>query len=210
MSSWTWTFVKAKAIPKDIVNKICNKAIQQKSNIWFYKKAKEDFKKALNEWIDMHDKNYDYLINECGVSPNKMTHEYLEKELNESIKDISEYINSLNLVKEGKLTLDKCLRKHKIWKEKGLGEPYCYYIKNTVWVKIPEIFRLQEYSDMGIETGLKTIDSIIEYLSNPERKSRLTWWDNNNLKEGFSQELETKLRKYYEQFGDMNFSVHFG
>lgn len=210
MSAWTWTFVKAKAIPKDIVNKICDEAINSKSNIWFYKKAKENFQKALKEWIDMHDKEYDYFVNECGVSPNKMTHEYLQKELKTSIEDIDRYINDLNLVKDGKLTLDKCLRKHKVYKDGGLGNPYCYYIQNTIWVKVPEIFRLQEYSNMDIKTGLKTIDSLIEYISDPKRKSILTWCKNDSFQEGFSQELEIKIREYYSQFGNKNFSVHFG
>ena len=113
------------------------------------------------------------------------------------------------LVKEGKLTLDACLRKHKAWKK--FGTPSCYYIENTVWISLPyEIFRLREYSDMGIEDGLQTVDDLIVYLKNENRQTNLMWFENGNTREGMFPEFEQRLREYYGQFGDHNFSVHFG
>ncbi len=211
MSAWTWTYVKAKSIPTDIVNKICDKSINDILNIWYYKKSKINFDETLKEWLENHDESYDYLVNECKISPDKMTHEYLEQDLKNKITRLDNYINDLSLVKEGKLTLDKCLRNHKVWKRGGLGYPCCYFINNTVWVNMPyEIFRLREYSNMFIYNGLKTIDDLIKYLSDTNRQHNLIWYENNNKKEGMFPEFELRLREYYGQFGDGNFSVYFG
>jgi len=211
MSAWTWTFVKATSIPKDIVNNICDNSIKNETNIWYYKKWQTNPQTALKEWFKMHDEERDYFIEELGVSPDKLTHESLENELKKYIKDIKEYSDDLSLVKEGKLTLDECLRKHKIWEDKGLGHPLCYNIDDDVWVNLPyEIFRLREYSDMTVSNGLKTIDDLIKYLSEPNRQHNLIWWENNNMKEGMFPEFEARLKEYYGQFGDGNFSVHFG
>lgn len=211
MSAWTWTYVKAKAIPENMVISICDNAIKEISNIWYYRNSKSNFDSVLKEWFKIHDEDYDYFVNECDVPKYKMTHEYLEQDLKNKIKTKDEYIKDLNLVKEGKLTLDECVRKHKIYEHHDLDYPQCYLINDDVWVKMnSEIFRLREYSDMYIENGLKTVNELIEYLNEPSRQNNLIWWENSNLKEGMFPEFETRLKEYYGQFGDGNFSVHFG
>jgi len=209
MSAWTWTVVKAKHIPNDILIKLCDYIIENRTSVWYYKEGIVDFDDTLSKWLKMHQDDYDYFVKDCGVPPEHMTKEYLTDELIKRIDDIKLYVDDIKLVKEGKLTLDECFRKYKAWKK--LGTPSCYYIKNTVWVGLPyEIFRLREYSDMGVEDGLQTVDDLIDYLKNENKQSQLRWFENGNTREGMFPEFEQRLREYYGQFGDHNFSVHFG
>lgn len=206
MSAWTWTFVKADKLPKDITDMIVDKTIKRMEDIWYYKKG---FNKAIKLWLEHHERNRDYYINQCGVPEEQLTKEYLAEELQSKINKISNYINDLKQVKENKLTLGECLKRNKAYGD--LQEPMCSLIKDTVWVNLPyEIFRLREYTDFFIEDGIKTIDELIKYLSEPHRQDSLIWWENENLKPGMFPEFETRLREFYGQFGDNNFSVHFG
>ena len=209
MSAWTWTYVKSEFIPRDIVIKLCEKLIKEEESIWYYKSSRENFKSTLKKWFGIYDRDYDYFVDELKIPKEQLTHEFLEQKLKNKIKILENYIRDLNLVKTGDITLDKCLRNNKVW-ELGL-EPSCKLIGDDLWVHLnQEIFRLREYSDMTIETGLKTIKDLISYLSSPERQDYLIWWENGNLRSGLFPEFENRLREYYSQFGDGNFSVHFG
>lgn len=206
MSAWTWTYVKADKLPKDITDIIVDKTIKRMEDIWYYKKG---FNKAIKLWLEHHERNRDYYINQCGVPEEQLTKEYLAEELQSKVNEISNYISDLKQVKENKLTLGECLKRNKAYGD--LQEPMCSLIKDTVWVNLPyEIFRLREYTDFFIEDGIKTIDELIKFLSEPHRQDRLMWWENENLKPGMFPEFETRLREFYGQFGDNNFSVHFG
>lgn len=206
MSAWTWTYVKADKLPKDITDIIVDKTIKRMEDIWYYKKG---FNKAIKQWLEHHEKNRDFYINQCGVPEEQLTKEYLAEELQSKINKISNYINDLNRVKENKLALGECLKRNKAYGD--LQEPMCSLIKDTVWVNLPyEIFRLREYTDFFIEDGIKTIDELIRFLNEPHRQDSLIWWENENLKPGMFPEFETRLREFYGQFGDNNFSVHFG
>ena len=211
MSAWTWTFVKSKCIPQDIVVKICDKALRDLSNLW-YISANTTLDEKLDRWYKMHDENYDYYVNECGVDPSEMTHDKLKKSLYRIIKKANDKVTDLKLVKNGSMELDAYLRKHKVYKDGGLGEPYCKLIKNDVWVNVPEIFRLRVYSDMNIENGIKTIDRLLEYLSEKPKELLYDFQEKNSYENGIglTDALRNRITEYYTQFGDGNFSVHFG
>ena len=211
MGAYTWTFIKAEKMPKDMINKICDESINHINNIWYIKEANENFNKTLEKWCKNHDRDYDYYVNECNVPKEHMTHEYLKQELINKFTKSKNYINDLYLVKDNKLTLDEVLRKYKVWEQGGLGNPYCYYIKNIVYVKAPsEIFRLRKYCDFTVEDGIKTVNELIEYVKNSSINHELIWWENDNYNEGYSEEFENIVKKYYENLGDNNFLVNFG
>ena len=211
MSAWTWTYVKSEFIPRDIVIKLCEKLIKEEESIWYYKESKKNFNSALKKWFRLHNENYDYYVNELKIPKKQLTHEFLEKQLKNKIEVLYSYIRDLDLVIKGNITLDKCFRNNKVWEGRLGLEPNCILIGNDLWVHLDrEIFRLREYSDMTVESGLKTVNDLISYLSSPERQDNLIWWENNNLRSGLFPEFENRLREYYGQFGDGNFSVHFG
>jgi len=211
MSAWTWTYVKSEFIPRDIVIKLCEDLIKEEESIWYYKSSRKNFKSTLKKWFEIYDEDYDYFVDELKIPKEQLTHEFLEQRLRNKIKILENYIQDLNLVKIGNITLDKCLRNNKVWDTGLCLDPNCVLIDEDLWVHLnQEIFRLREYSDMTIKTGLKTIKDLISYLSSPERQNNLIWWENDNLKTGLFPEFENRLREYYGQFGDGNFSVHFG
>ncbi|MBP5722174.1 MAG: hypothetical protein J6X18_01130 [Bacteroidales bacterium] len=217
MSAWTWTFVKADSIPTDMVSEICDSAIQDLSSVWYMDKRKT-FEEILERWFEIHDKSYDYYVNECGLQPFEMEHGVLEKRLRENISKKTELISDLSLVKNGELSLDACLRKHEVWQEGGLGKPRCTLVDDVVWVKVPEIFRLQYYSDMSIEDGIKTVEDLLAYLSEQQPERIHDFQDSMILPSGcvsgdsygLTDSLKKRIVEYYGRFGDGNFSVHFG
>ena len=205
MSAWTWTFVKAKCIPKDMIDDICKASIVNLQNIWYYK---DSFAISLYKWFQMFEAEYDYFVNECKVSPDKVTKEYFINDLIQKRKDIQSTIEDYTKVIKGVISFDKALRTHKMWKKGGLGNPYCVYIKNTIWVHIPEIFRYAHYSDMTVSTGIKDIKSLIKYLR--KGKQNCIYDYPNGDTTGLTKALIKRIKEYYSQFGDGNFSVHFG
>lgn len=210
MSAWTWTYVKAKFIPEDIVIKVCDKSIKYLKGIWFMDGSRSSGD-ILEEWLKMHEEDYDYFTKTCKIDPLKLTKEYLTEDLKRKQTKITQELQDLEEVKKGNLSLDWFARKYKSWKDSSLN---CEYIKNTIWVEVPEIFRYRHYSDMYIEDGLKTIDDLLGYLrkeSDPERiydyQEDPESSDRNN---GLTPKLEQRIREHYSRFGDNNFSVHFG
>ena len=211
MSAWTWTFVKVDSIPMDMVRNICDDAIRELSSIWYMDKRKP-FEEILDRWLKMHDESYDYYVNECGLEPFEMEHDMLEKRLREMISKKQTLISDLTLVKNGSLSLDACLCEHEVWKEGGLGEPRCELVENDVWVNVPEIFRLRKYSEMNVEDGIKTVDSLLEYLSKEPSDTLYDFSEKTGSNDGcgLTENLKSRILEYYGRFGDGNFSVHFG
>lgn len=211
MSAWTWTFVKAGNIPKDVVDKICDRALRNLSNIWYLDEGTSFEKKLLN-WFKMHDEEYDYYVNECGVDPSDMMHEKLEERLNDKILEGRHKIFDLNLVKKGDMDLESYLCHYKVYEDGGLGEPYCVLVGEDIWVKVPEIFRLQNYSDLTVESGIKTVDGLLEYLSEQPKDILYNYKEKtgSNYGNGLTDSLRESIIEYYSRFGDGNFSVHFG
>ena len=210
MSAWTWTYVKADCIPMDIACKICDSAIHELLSVWYMDKCKT-FDEIIERWFKIHDEAYDYYVNECGLQPFEIEHDVLEKRLRELISKKQTFLADLELVKNGSQSLDSCLRKYKVWEDK-MGEPMCYLIGNDVWVKVPEIFRLRQYSDMRIEDGIKTVDFLLNYLSEQAKDILYDFAENtgSNDGEGLTEALKSRIVEYYGRFGDGNFSVHFG
>lgn len=207
MGAYTWTFVKSSAMPKEMINTICDRTIRDISNIWYYKEAKNDYASALEKWLAHHKKRYNYYVNECGVNPNELTPSFLENELAASINKKDAEIADLEKVKAGQMTFTQFVRAHKSCIS------LCRKYKRHIYVKIPsEIFRLREYSDLTVSTGIKTVDDLIKYLSQPQRQSQILWYDKDTEEEcaGLTPKLEAKIREFYSQFGDNNFSVSFG
>lgn len=206
MSAWTWTSVKAKFIPKDIVDKIITKSIKEIEGIW-YMSSKKSAEKIQKEWLDMHTKEYDYYVNECGVNPEDMTEKKLLEKLSRLIENGKSKISDLGLILGGKLTLDQYCRKYKTWRN-YMSELRTEYWKGSVWVEVPEIFRYRFYSDFdNVGEGLKTVDSLLDFL---RRGNQGSIQDYNDLEPGLTENLEKRIREYYGQFGDGNFSVTFG
>lgn len=209
MSAWTWTFVKAEHIPHDIVVKICEKSIKDISDFDWMKNTEE---KALKRWLNNHKKYYDYYVNECGIPPENMTKEYLTEEFykyrHRGNLSLSIYEDAI----DGKTSFDEALRTLVVEK-KGTGYPMCKLIDDKIWVKIPyEIFRYRFYSDMLVDNGLKTIDDLIGYLRAGIQERIYDFAENveSDNGSGLTPQLEARLREFYSQFGDGNFSVHFG
>ena len=130
MSAWTWTFVKAKCIPKGMIDDICKESIVNLQNLWYYK---DSFEISLCKWLQMFEDGYDYFVNECKVSPDKLTKEYLTNDLIQKRKDVQSTIEDYIKVIKGVISFDKALRIHRVWRKGGLGNPYCVYIKNTIY-----------------------------------------------------------------------------
>ncbi len=93
-----------------------------------------------------------------------------------------------------------------------MGEPMCYLIGNDVCVKVPEIFRLRQYSNMWVEDGIKTVDSLLKYLSEQAKDILYDFAEStgSNDGEGLTEALKSRIVEYYGRFGDGNFSVCFG
>ena len=205
MSAWTWAFVKATALPKDEVKDFCEKEISQLNDIWYYKQ-RNNFEKVLNMWIEILGKSRGYYAEKYNLPIRCITNKFLEDVLKERINTVNNLIEELKSVKNGE-ELNECLKKY----AHSLMLINCRSVDGDVWVEVREVFRLQEYSDMTVESGIKTIDELITYLKEPSRQKWLSWVDEEgNNYNGMSEELEKRIREYYGKYGDGNFSVSFG
>lgn len=205
MSAWTWTYVKADKLPTDVVNTFCEHSIKGLKNIWYYK-GKDDFEKILSKWIENVGNSRPYYAERYKLPLESITDEFLKSILIERINTVSSFIKNLECVKNGK-DLNECLKKY----THTLMPITWRLIDDNVWIKVGEIFRLQEYSAMTVENGIKTIDELIAYLKEPSRQELLSWFDEEgNDYNGMSEELEKRIREYYGKYGDGNFSVSFG
>lgn len=205
MSAWTWTFVKATALPTEELKTFCEKEISQLNDIWYYKQ-RSNFEKVLDRWIEILGKSRSYYAEKYNLPIRRITNKFLENLLKERISTVNNLIEKLKSVKNGE-ELNECLKKY----AHSLMPITCRSVDGDVWIQVGEIFRLREYSEMTVESGIKTIDELITYLKEPSRQKWLSWYDEEgNDYNGMSEELEKRIREYYGKYGDGNFSVSFG
>ncbi len=208
MSAWTRTYVKANSLPKELVNKICDDVISEVEKYWYYRRGRRDIKDVVNKLLT----RYKSASDNYEIPEEKLTFEYIEKDVRQMIAVTKDYINDLKLVKEDKMSFDDCLRKYKVWADDSLiNTPICSFFEDdSVWLSLRnyEIFRLREYSDFDIKNGINTVDGLIKYLKKPTIQSILYSFD--DLAVGLTPKLEKEIREFYGQFGDRNFSVTFG
>lgn len=205
MSAWTWTFVKATALPTDEVRTFCENSINHLKNIWYYK-GKDNFEKTLSKWIETVGKSRASYADVYKRPLESITDEFLKSILVKRINTVTSFIGDLEGAKNGK-DLNECLKKY----THSLIPITCRLVDDDAWIAVREIFRLQEYSEMTVESGIKTIDELITYLKEPSRQKWLSWVDEEEKEhQGMSEELEKRIREYYGKYGDGNFSVSFG
>ena len=207
MSAWTWTFVKATALPKDEVKDFCEKEISQLNDIWYYKQ-RNNFEEVLDRWIEILGKSRGYYAEMYNLPIERITDKFLEGVLKERINTVNNLIENLKSVKNGE-ELNECLKKytHSLMSISIT----CRLVDDDVWIQVREIFRLQEYSEMDIADGIKTIDELITYLKEPSRQKWLSWFDEErNDYNVMSEKKKKRIREYYGKYGDGNFSVSFG
>lgn len=205
MSAWTWTFVKATALPTDEVNTFCERSIERLKNIWYYE-GKDNFVKTLSKWIETVGKSRKCYADVYKLPLESITDDFLKRMLIERINTVNSFIEDLRGVKNGK-DLNECLKKYVHF----LIPITCRLVDDDVWIEVREVFRLQEYSEMTVESGIKTIGELITYLKEPSRQKLISWFDDEEKEhQGISDELEKRIREYYSKYGDGNFSVSFG
>ena len=212
MSTWTWTFVKPEYLSKDQIKSLLEDKIQHTGGIYYDEYRKYGWEYELKKWLEFHKKEYDYFVNECGVSPEKMTDEYLTKELKERIETCEKKVKYYNMVLEGKITFREMLENTKEGDSKhNAGYNHDFYIikrQGDIYVNLKgEWWRNQRYS----EDEFCTVDSLIEEV---KKSHHLSYYDEDIkdwVKESeLTPKLEKKLREFYGNIGDNNFYVHFG
>ena len=212
MSTWTWTFVKPEYLSKKQIKSLLEDAIKHSGGIYYdnYKKYGWDYE--LKDWLNMHKENYNYFVNECDVSPEKMTEEYLTKDLKEKIDICEKKIKYYQMVLDGKITFREMLENTKEGDPKhNAGYNHDFYVikrQGDIYVNLRgEWWRNQRDS----EYEFCTVDSLIEEV---KKSHRLGYYDediNNWVDEDkLTSKLEKKIREFYGNIGDNNFYVHFG
>lgn len=212
MSTWTWTFVKPEYLSKDQIKSLLEDAIKHTGGVYYDNYRKHGWDYELKDWLDMHKEEYDYFVNECGVSPEKMTEEYLTKELKERIDICERNIKYYNMVLDDKMTFREMLENTKEKDSKhNAGYSHDFYIikrHGDIYVDLKgEWWRNQRDS----ENEFCTVESLIEEV----KKSHILSYYDENIKEWVKEDeltpkLEKKLREFYGNIGDNNFYVHFG
>jgi len=212
MSTWTWTFVKPEYLSKEQIKSLLEDAIKHSGGIYYDNYKKYGWNYELKDWLNMHKENYDYFVNECDVSPEKMTEEYLTKDLKEKIDICEKKIEYYQMVLDGKMTFREMLENTKEGDPKhNAGYNRDFYVikrQGDIYVNLKgEWWRNQQDS----EYEFCTVDSLIEEV---KKSHRLGYYDediNNWVDEDkLTPKLEKKLRDFYGNIGDNNFYVHFG
>ena len=215
MSTWTWTFIKPECLSKKQIKDLLEHAIQYPPTYFSnYKKHGWDYE--LTDWLEIHHEDYDYFINECGVSKENMTDEFLTNELKERIDTYENKFNCYIKVLNVEMTFSEMLEKTKdtlkIFNDDKPSHNTDFYIierNGELYVDIKfEWWRNQRCSD-GEE--FNTVDSLIEEV---KKSNNLSYYD-EDIKDWVTEDkltpkLEQKLRDYYGTIGDGNFYVHFG
>jgi hypothetical protein len=212
MSTWTWTFIKPEYLSKDQIKSLLDDKIQHTGGIYYDNYRKHGWDYELKDWLNFHKEEYDYYVNECGVSPEKMTEEYLTKELKERIETCEKKVKYYNMVLEGKITFREMLENTKEGDPKhNAGHNHDFYIikrQGDIYVNLKgEWWRNQRYS----EDEFCTVDSLIKEV----KKSHYLSYYDEDIKDWVKEseltpKLEKKLREFYDNIGDNNFYVHFG
>ena len=111
MGAYTWTFIRIDKLNKEQVKSCIEKAIQKRMHTTYGEYSKLTEEEYIPKWLKMHKDNYDYFVNECGVSPDKMTDEYLTKEIKNRMKKWFYAQRCYQKVLDDKMKFDDMLRK---------------------------------------------------------------------------------------------------
>lgn len=212
MGAYTWTFVRIDKVTKEQVKSLVEYAICGGQYTTYGEYSKLTEKEYIPKWIAMHKKNYDYYVNECGVSPEKMTDEYLTKEIKSKMKKWLYSRKCYQKVLIGEMKFDEMLNKtHQLTYRNFLHDFYIIKHKGNYFVNLKsEIFRNYEYC----EEVFDTVDSLIKHLEDPNCKNICDYTDlKDNIQPKYgplSESLKKKIIDYYSKIGDGNFVVHFG
>lgn len=212
MSTWTWTFIKPEYLSKDQIKSLMEDAIRHTGGVYYDNYKKHGWDYELKDWLDFHKEEYDYFVNECGVSPEKMTEEYLTEDLRKRIAICDRNVKYYNKVLEGNMTFREMLENTKEEDSKhNAGYTHDFYIikrQGDIYVNLKgEWWRNQRDS----EDEFCTVDSLIEEV----KKSHYLGYYDEDVKgwikeDKLTPKLEKKLREFYGNIGDNNFYVHFG
>ena len=212
MSTWTWTFIKPEYLSKDQIKSLLEEAIKHTGGVYYDNYRKHGWDYELQDWLEFHKEEYDYFVNECGVPPEKMTEEYLTKDLKKRIEICDRNVEYYNKVLEGNITFREMLENTKEEDHKhNVGYNHDFYIikrQGDIYVNIKyEWWRNQRDS----EDEFYTVDNLVEEV---KKSHYLSYYDEDIkdwVKESeLSPKLEAKIRKFYGNIGDNNFYVHFG
>ena len=211
MGAYTWTYVKIDKLTPQMVETCVSHAKQTAEGSTYGRYSKKTWDSALKDWLNLHKKNYDYFVNECGVNPKKMTDEYLTRQLKRKMKDYKLKIECYDKCLVGEMSIEEVLRKtHQL-------SGYCNDFlvikrKGNYYVNIKyEIFRNYEYC----EEEFHTVEGLIKHLEKPEsiHICDLTDKMEDSVQPEYgplSESLKKKIINYYNAIGDGNFVVHFG
>ncbi|MBR6907091.1 hypothetical protein IKN40_00925 [bacterium] len=204
MGAYTWTHVRIDKLSKEQIEQCINHAKWLIKGTTYNKYIKISWDKALKDWIDFHNKEHDYLVNECGLTEEKLTEEYLAKELKKKLAEYKLKLKCYDMCISGEMTIEEMLRKtHQL----RYGDFIILKRKGHYYIDIRhEIFRNYEYS----EIEYTTVDDLINHCRSCKDEQFIDYDKHSSCYEKWSQELEDKVRKYYTEIGDNNFIVTFG
>jgi hypothetical protein len=187
-------------------------AIKHTGGVYYDNYRKHGWDYELQDWLEFHKEEYDYFVNECDVPPEKMTEEYLTKDLRKRIEVCNRNVEYYNKVLEGNMTFREMLENTKEEDHKhNVGYNHDFYIikrQGDIYVNLKgEWWRNQRDS----EDEFCTVDSLIEEV----KKSHYLSYYDKDIKDWVKEseltpKLEKKLREFYGNIGDNNFYVHFG
>lgn len=213
MGAYTWTFVRIDKVNKEQVKSLVEHAIWSGQHTTYGEYSKLTEEEYIQKWIKFHKKEYDYFVNECGVSPDKMTDEYLTKEIKSKMKKWLYARKCYQKVLIGEMEFDEMLNKtHQLTERNFLHDFYIIKRKGNYFVNLNnEIFRNYEYG----EEEFYTVDSLIKHLEDPKCNCICDFsaLNENNVQPDYgplTDALKNKIIEYYSAIGDGNFVVHFG
>lgn len=213
MGAYTWTFVRIDKVTKEQAKSLIEDALQSGQHTTYGEYSKLTEEEYIPKWIKMHKKHYDYFVNECGVSPEKLTDEALIKEIKNKMKKWHYTRKCYQKVLNGDMTFEDMIKKtHQLTDRNFLSDFYITKHKGNYFVNLKyEIFRNHEYC----EERFDTVDALIKHLENPNCTNICDFTDINgdNVQYEYgvlSDKLRKKIINYYSQIGDGNFVVHFG
>lgn len=207
MGAYTWTFVRIDKLTKQQIKSCVEYALkynQSNFNRYFnYSKMKEE--EYIKDWLDFHHSSYDYFLNECEVDPNKLTDEYLTKQIKNKMKKWFYAQKCYQKCLDGTMTVEEMLRKtHQL---RGIGNDFFvikrkgYYYANIRH----EIFRNSEYSDKEYDN----VQDLVTHLEDPKLISIMDYSKKETEYKPLTPELKQKIIEYYSAIGDGNFIVRF-
>ena len=213
MGAYTWTYIRVDKLTKEQTVRCVKKAKDLVERSTFGRYLKLDFDEALKNWLKLNQKNREFLIKECGVSPEDLKKDPLTKKLERKLKICKEKLDLYDKCLNGELTLEDLLKKTNQLKEDlpsdfNIIERARFYYVHTDY----EIFRNYESDN---DNEYFTVHDLIEHLKKPGVDSICDFEDGlvKSVQPEYgplSEALEEKIKKYYTEIGDYNFCVHFG